>query len=505
MALTLHVRSGIVDAVLCVIIDIVLLYFIGRLFGILGFLLDLRRLRSRGRIRIKEIDFPVVGSVRRTLGGYFTFVSMVLVFISILVVETGMNGSTVKREGELFRFKEVRYLSIDYFNNTRVDEIPRFHNSGEARRCQSLQGDWKVQYGEFRGFGLGSGDEEKICSTSTNTSFETLRVSGKTGRMDGQYVCERENVVHVGDLRTTSESGRKGISGISSDSFFSCRVKVEAEEPAEQDNIADAKIWYFNESLLLDSASTSDPWPVLLSYRNKSDGENFYRVAGGYMKENKGNIRASTYLVREQFLSFVDDEDSMDVENKVMQTSCKDVSCLLSKRRSGLSNSTIATWLHWHIAVDAVNNKLGLVLDATFNEKFSGVLISDNRESERGSAFVTLLEGDEEDVTLVSIYSAIILVSLLVLALIAIIISETTRRKKWKCYGVDITCFERNKLFCQIYNKSRLTNDESCLENAKDLILVASSDESGKKLKISVENRNEVHLLQKVPADDCAV
>ena len=387
MALTLHVRSGIVDAVLCVIIDIVLLYFISRLLSMLGFLLDLRKLRSRGRIRIKEIDFPVVGSMRRTVGGYFTFVSMVLVFVAILVVETGMNGSTVKRKGELFKFEEVRYLSINHFNNNERYGSPRFHNSGEARHCQSLEGDWKVQYAEFRGPGLDSGKRKNVCSNSTDTSIETLRVSGRTGRLAGRCICERrDNESYIGELSILDGFGIRR-----SRSVLSCNVKLEVEKPAVQEDIAEAKIWYFKHKVEVQAYAA-----MLLSYRNESDGENFYRVVGSII-QTKGNmtlsgqINATTFLVKEQYFDFTDEQDFAEVSNKTMRTSCKDVRCLLSKKRSGLSNFTIATWLLWRSSGDITGGQLGQNLDATFNEQFGEVRIlesvKDSKEDRRLSHF----------------------------------------------------------------------------------------------------------------------
>ena len=167
---------------------------------------------------------------------------------------------------------------------------------------------------------------------------------------------------------------------------------------------------------------------------------------------------------------------------------------------------TIATWLLWHSSSYTIETQLGQNLDATFNDQFGRVLVSKNGDSKRDSAFFTLLEGDgDEAVTVISTYAAIILANPLVLTLIATVVSEIARRQGWKCYNVDVNCLERNKLFCQIYNKSRLSGDENCLEDAKDFVLVATSEETGKKMRISVENRNEIHLVPKMQADDYVV
>ena len=107
--------------------------------------------------------------------------------------------------------------------------------------------------------------------------------------------------------------------------------------------------------------------------------------------------------------------------------------------------------------------------------------------------------------TVVATYSALILASLLVLALLAIVICEIARRQRWKYYGVDITYLARNKLFCQIYNRSGLSSDEDCIEDAKDLVLVATSDKTGNTMRITVENRNEIHLLEKMQVNEHVV
>ena len=219
---------------------------------------------------------------------------------------------------------------------------------------------------------------------------------------------------------------------------------------------------YFSEPACLSENTTY--------YKNRSDEEYFYRVATGYAKVRTasdivGDFDSDTYLVREQYFDFADDDDFAEVSNNVMKTSCKDARCLLSKRRSGLSNSTVAAWLLWN----QISSELGEDLYATFTEEFAKVLIPNASKTKRDSAFVVFLEGEKEDVTVVSTYSAIILTVLLALAFLAVVISEIVRRKRWKFYGVDITHLARNKLFCQLYNKSRLNNDEDCLEDARDL------------------------------------
>ena len=45
-------RSGIVDAVLTVVLDFVILYFIGKLLSMLGFIVDLRKLRATGKVHL---------------------------------------------------------------------------------------------------------------------------------------------------------------------------------------------------------------------------------------------------------------------------------------------------------------------------------------------------------------------------------------------------------------------------------------------------------------------
>ena len=405
---------------------------------------------------------------------------------------------------ERFSFEEARYLSINHFNNTAIIEYPRFQSSREATRdCQSLQGDWKVQYAEFRGLGLDSGKKKTMCSNSTNTPIETLRVSSRASRLAGTCTCEPENSKYIGEIRY--------LDGVdpevdNTDSVLACSVELEAEESGASDDIKNATMWYFSDKPekvvpgLLPSRS-------ILSYR-KSDEKNFYRVVVGSIQIIAEGLHmivdSDTYLVEEQYFDFTGDHDFVEISNKAMQMSCKSVRCLLSKRRSGLSDFTMATWLRWHTS-GITYDDLGLILDGTFNEEFGRVRASEGGDGKQDPAFVRPLEGDEEDVTVISTYSAIILTSILALALLGAVISETARRKGWKCYGVDITCPERNRLFCQIYNKSRSSSDEDCLEDAKDLILVATSDRSGKKMRISVENRNEIHLLQKIQADDHAV
>ena len=68
--------------------------------------------------------------------------------------------------------------------------------------------------------------------------------------------------------------------------------------------------------------------------------------------------------------------------------------------------------------------------------------MSGDDKSQRNLALVAHLEGDE-DVTVVSTYSWIILASLLALALLSIAISEIARRKKWKYCVVDIIYLEK--------------------------------------------------------------
>ena len=333
MALMLHVRSGIVDASLCVVIDIVLLYFIGRLLSMLGSLLDLRRLRSTGRTKIKEIEIPVVGSVRRTLGGCFTFASVLLVFVAVLIVETGIKGSAVERRGGPFTFDEVRYVSVDYINNAAMNMFPGFYSSKRPKYCQVLQGDWNAQYAQFHGPGVDDVEKKEICPNATDASIETLRVSGRAGRVAARYVCERKNEKFVGKI--TSVFGEDvGHSSHKLHPVFSSEVKIEAKESVVPSALAETKVWYSNYTVQQMKLSRSlFRVEILSAYRNRSDEENFYRVATGFAENVtsftfEGDVNSETYLVNEQYFDFTDDQGVIEISNTRMRTSSKDVRCL---------------------------------------------------------------------------------------------------------------------------------------------------------------------------------
>ena len=120
----LHAGSDIANGFLRALMEAALLCLIGSLPSMRALLFDLRRLRSRGRMRIKGMNTSTAGSARRAPDGCFAFSSMLIAFAAILAAEVGVNGGAVKRRGEPLKPQEARSLSVGRINNAEISMHP---------------------------------------------------------------------------------------------------------------------------------------------------------------------------------------------------------------------------------------------------------------------------------------------------------------------------------------------------------------------------------------------
>ena len=497
-----RVRSGIVDGILFVIIDFIIIFFIGKLLGVLGLLLDLQRLRSTRKMRLREIEFPVAGHVRHTLGGCFTVVMIMVLFLALLVAENGINGTSVKTVKD-FKFDELRYLAIDQFKGSFINANPQLLSFVDAGGCQYLQGLFKVQFAEFRGPVADNGGTERLCSDLSNAPIKTLQLSRRTDYLRFYYSCKYKAADFVGNLKVIDGKRTDKMEDVTAIEFEvqNCNADLRFSELHVKSNVSEGKMWFFKYSDLERSATS-----ILITYRNSSDPENFYRIATGqrYNEEDiflSGFAKTRVYQVTEEYFGSVGETDILNYSQNTMQTDCADGPCLLKKIRKGLSKFSVATWLYWIRRYE----DLGTTLDISFHNRYGRILMRDKlSDGKRGRGLRVVSSSDglgSEAATEVSAYSVIILAILVGAALLSAVTSRIAGRKPWRWHGIDVTSFERNRLLQKIYDDVTMENDGNCMEDAKDLIVVITDDGSCKAVKRSIEEKEESKLRKTESSD----
>ena len=483
--LRLRVRSGIVDTVLTVVIDFVILYFIGKLVTILGFIIDLQRLKSTEKLGIRKIDVPVAGSVSRTLGGCVTIAMIMVLFISILIAENGINGTTIETRHKT-RFREARYVSINNFEGSLLQHDLRLPGVGRLSDCQYLYDGLKVLYAQLLVPELDSIKGKLLCSNGTDNPITTLEVSQKIDTLSLSYRCRSKTTRFVGNISIDSRNIVYPVMRCNVEVLVSGRVKH---------GVSDAKLWFFRDIM----RSADRPAKLLLTYKNGSDPSSFYRIASADHDSTSGRkyhdqfrlAGPQVFQVREEYFEFVEDDNFLSYSKNTMVTNCKNVRCFMRHKQSGLSAFTVATWLLWIQNI----RTLQLTLDISFQKEYAKIIFSNKTSGNKASASLHGVEvkgpPDTVDGTEVSLYSVVILSCLAVGALIAAVICNVAKCKRWKWRGVDLALHEQNQLLCKTVNDLRSRYDEECLKDVKKLKLVSTICETGNEMRISAQEKME--------------
>ena len=255
MAFIVHARSGVVDSILTIIIDFVLLYFIGRLLSIVGLIVDLRKLNSNGRLRLRETELPVAGSMRNTMGGCIAAITMMLFFFTILIAENGINGKSVEK-WERSKFDEIRLVSINDFRQASRVASPRFEGLFEGSQgCMFLEKKMKVQYAEFRLLNAKETNYKKVknvCSKSTDVSIRPIQVSSGSDHQKFGFSCKKGTPKLIGRIDPAFQEqgrvkGREREDEKAQVAVMRCNATLAFAEGVA-DNISEERIWFFNNS-----------------------------------------------------------------------------------------------------------------------------------------------------------------------------------------------------------------------------------------------------------------
>ena len=461
----------------------------------LGFVVDLRKLKATGKMRLRHMEVPVAGSMRRTLGGCVTVVAMMTVFIMILIAETGSNGATMEM-WERGRFDKVQYVSFDQLEGSMVDHRPRLRSFGGSDTCQHLQDDVRVQYAQFSGAAHNGGEKTTLCSNVTDAPIRTFQISKDFDASRFRYSCKNETVKRIGSFKAGEHIGGQWTP-VNDDNIvvMGCEAQISFPEP-NSFTVSEARLWYLQNRPSHSFDSFEDPeYMILLTYRNASDPPNFYRVAQDDTFELKFDRSRTGYSqifsVSEDYFHFVKDRNFLSYSDNALSLDCEDVSCIMKYKKSGLSNLTVATLLYM---VQDIRG-LQLILDLYFYREQGKIRVGNNSFGDKSSVASKGIELDGMTGmvagTEVNLYSLTILASLILVALLAAVVNEIAKRKCWKWRGVDVTLYEQNQLLCKIFNDLRLRSDGKCLKNVKDLKFVVRSCEGGNEMRISVEEKEE--------------
>ena len=132
---------------------------------------------------------------------------------------------------------------------------------------------------------------------------------------------------------------------------------------------------------------------------------------------------------------------------------------------------------------------LKVTLDISFQVKSGRILIRHNPRGRKiGSGKKKgeiMAQVGSEEATEVRIYSAVILGSLMVVALLGVVICEVVRRKHLRSRGLGLNLFDRNELLCRVYNEARSKSNERS-RDVKDLHFVMTRGRRCNEVRLSI-------------------